>query len=128
MNDSNSPKPKHRWCRFSLRTLVIVVLVLGVFFGWLGSRLQRAATHRRAAAELLRVDAEIKSLGGGISYRYVEQPDWLSRMLGDPGVFDVKKVRMERAAEADLKLLQGLDGMLHSWELDLSLTGSPPAC
>ena len=42
MNDSDPHKPKR--CRYQLRVrmLLIAVLVLGVFFGWLGSRLQRA--------------------------------------------------------------------------------------
>jgi glucose-6-phosphate dehydrogenase assembly protein OpcA len=65
MNESDSPKPEERRpFQFSLRTLLIAVLVLGVFFGWLASRLQRAAGHRQAAADVRKTEAEIRRLGG----------------------------------------------------------------
>ena len=41
MNDS--PKPKRRWCQFSLKTLLMVMLVFTVTVGWGGPKLiQRA--------------------------------------------------------------------------------------
>ena len=122
MNDCRPPKPRLRWYQFSVRTLLIVVLVLGVFFGWLGSRLQRAARHRQMAAELHGVKAEVESLGGRI-YAYTDRPpNWLDKLLGDPGVFDVQTVTMGQAADADLKHLKDLSGVFHSWELDLTDT------
>ncbi len=118
MNDSVPPKRKRRWFQFRVRTLLIVVLVLGAFFGWLGSRLQSARKNRLAMAELQRVD---NSLGFTLHYHLAEEPpDWLDRLLGDPGVFDVEKVSMGRATQADWELLHSLDGMLHSWDLDLN--------
>jgi hypothetical protein len=33
---SEMPKPKRRWFSFSLRTLLIVVVVLSLLLGWLG--------------------------------------------------------------------------------------------
>jgi hypothetical protein len=50
MTDSDPPKPKGRWYQFRLRTLLLVRLVLGVLFGWIGSRLQRARENREAVA------------------------------------------------------------------------------
>jgi len=37
MNDSDPPKPKRRWYRFSLRTLLLFLLVAGIGFGWVCS-------------------------------------------------------------------------------------------
>ena len=45
------PKPNRRWLRFSLRTLLLIVAVFGVLFGWIGSAAlkvrQRQAYERR---------------------------------------------------------------------------------
>lgn len=52
MNDSSLPKLERRWYRFSLRTLLVLVVVLCVGFGWIGLRLRQARNDRRIVAEL----------------------------------------------------------------------------
>lgn len=51
-------KPKFRWYQFSLRTLLIVVWLLGPMLGWIGrpiyDRITREASHRAARAILLK--------------------------------------------------------------------------
>ena len=54
------PNPKRRWCRFSLRTFLAIVLVLGV---WLGSLVHRVNKQRKA---VLRVT----DMGGTVNYDY----------------------------------------------------------
>jgi len=90
--------------------LVIVVLVLGVFFGWLGSRLQRARRDRQAVAEVERVKAEIERLGGHFSYGFAEEsPSLLEKLLGDPRIFEVYKVVIQsRVGDAGLENLKSL--------------------
>ena len=51
-------KPKRRFFRYSLRTMLVVVLVLSVWLGWMANR---AAKQRRAVAL-------VKELGGSVTY------------------------------------------------------------
>jgi hypothetical protein len=60
---STAPKPRRRWWQFSLRTLMVAMLVLGVLFGLFAIRLERA---RRQAAAV----ATIRSVGGEVFYDY----------------------------------------------------------
>jgi hypothetical protein len=53
-----APKPRRRWLQFSLRTLLVLMLVLGCGLGWLAYKI-KAAREQRAA-----VDA-IHKMGGG---------------------------------------------------------------
>ena len=82
MNESDPPKPKLRWYQFSLRTLLVFVLVAGVGFGWIGARLQRARNNRQARAM-------IRSLGGEPASPVCpcpsKSPSWLNGVLRDPG-------------------------------------------
>ena len=58
----NKPKTKRRRFRFSLRTLLLLVTVASLGFGWLGYKL-RQAERQRAAVELLReLDAEVERM------------------------------------------------------------------
>ena len=61
MNDSNPPKPKLRWYQFSLRTLLIVVLVLGVGLGLLGRKVQRIRREEEAALKFVEMRGMIRA-------------------------------------------------------------------
>ena len=64
MNDFDSPKPKRRWYQFSLRTLMLLVLAVGMVFGWIGIRMRRAHTNRESVAEVRKTLAEIQAMDG----------------------------------------------------------------
>ena len=107
MNDSGSPKSdaleagdryrrlrrglsggndrKRRRFQFSLRTLLLFVLVWSVGFSWLGTRLHRAEKNREAEAEIQRVAFEIGNLGAAVRVEQ-ESRSWLENLLDDPGV------------------------------------------
>src|SRR5437667_6285916 len=58
----STPTSKRRWVpRFSLKTLLISVTILGAFFGYFGHHLRRVTIQRRIVAQL-------KQAGGSVFY------------------------------------------------------------
>ena len=73
-----TPAPKRRWIRFSLRGLLVLVTIVGV---WLGLQAQQVA-HRAQIRQL------IESRGGTLSeLSYTAgqglEPPWVWRLMGD---------------------------------------------
>jgi hypothetical protein len=87
MNNANPPKPKRRWYQFSLRTLLVLLLVAGVFLGW---RTHRARTNRQRVASVRNAVDEIEKLSGKVDWKYevLRDTTWLERMFDDPGGAD----------------------------------------
>jgi hypothetical protein len=78
-------KPKRRWFRFSLRTLFVLVTVIGVAAGWLANQLnwirQRHQTRDWARQH-------------GVEYYFEDTPQsWILRLFREEGI-DRMKVRM----------------------------------
>ena len=88
MTDSRPSKPKLRWYQFSLPTLLLAVLVLGVFFGLLGSRMQRAKENRRAMAKLHRVESGPDRVSFLPDVDFVETKDDYRVFLSIPGLIE----------------------------------------
>ena len=44
-----SPKPRRRWLQFSLRMLLVQVLLISVPLGWLGMKMREAREQQAAA-------------------------------------------------------------------------------
>jgi hypothetical protein len=91
------PKRKRRWFQFSLRTLLIVVVIVAIPCAWLGRKIEQKRREREAVAGL-------RDPGGTVLYDYeVEKegpagPDWLRRMLGENFFNDVVAVYFENHA------------------------------
>ena len=95
--------PRRRWRQFSLRTLLVAMLLLCILFGLFAIRLQRA---RRQAAAV----ATIRAVGGEVFYDYEQRyegrapavpskvPKWLFAWLGPDFFHDVIEVAMDSGA------------------------------
>jgi len=55
MNDSANPKFKRHWLQFSLRTLLVFMLLLSLPLGWFAMKMQRASRQREAVEAILKV-------------------------------------------------------------------------
>jgi hypothetical protein len=90
MNCMTAPKPKRHWSRFSLRTLLVFLLVLSLPLGWFALKLHKARRQREAVGAIV-------EMGGFVYYDYQLEkgsmlpdpaaepgsPAWLRRLLGD---------------------------------------------
>ncbi len=109
MSDSHPPRAKHRWYQFSLRTLLLFVLVAGIGFGLFGRELEHARHEKKAAEEL-------RKLGAGLD----DWPGWQEIVFGRdyPPIVQVN-LRGTREIDAALEHLAALE---HIEDLGLSGT------
>ncbi len=70
-----TPKPRRRRLQFSLRTLLVLMLVFGVAFGWLGFRLKQVTEQQEAVEAIQKL--------GGFVFPGVTGPAWLRNVLGE---------------------------------------------
>jgi hypothetical protein len=111
-----SPPFQRRWYQYSLRSLMIFVMVCGVLLGWGGSFYRRVHNQRRAVARA-------SALGGFVRYDYQYRngwpdanatppgPGWVRAMLGDDAFANVETIQFgnkESLRDTDLETLEGL--------------------
>ena len=116
-NPAQAARPRRRRFRYSLRTLLVVVTLVGVVLGvWV----QRAERQRRAVAAM-------REDGGKVMYDYEESrpravngdlpgPDWLCRLLGVDYFANVTHAHLSRSAtDATLSHLGDLTSLKSLW-------------
>ena len=113
-------KPKRRWLQFSLRTLLVLVLLVSVLCGWLRHKVNQSEQERRAVEAIL-------AMGGEVEYEHEQGrkgkptdppgPAWLRAILGDYFFADVQTVRYPSGV-GDASLVH-LDRLRHVGYLDL---------
>ncbi len=113
------PKPRLRWCQYSLRSLFLVTLALALWLGWICYK----ANQRRRAVEA------IEELGGSVLYDYQVDTDgfpipnatppgpaWFRNLVGVDFLADVinvslwdPEVYIQPVTDVDLIHLKRLD-------------------
>jgi hypothetical protein len=119
------PHRKLRWCQFSVKTLVLFVLLLSLLISWLGVKMRAVQKQRRS------VDA-VENVGGFVSYDYQLQeydddkgpppppgPAWLRRLFGDDIFANVVHVDCINCKESEV-VVRALDGLPHVQRLNLA--------
>ncbi len=114
-----TPLPRRRWFQYSLRTLMLFVLLWSLACSWVAVRMQRAR-RQHAAVEAIRL------AGGWAHYDYDNEeeqnpfaipselpeppgPRWVRKWLGDD-VF-TKVVSAKLMGDVSLDLVQDLPGL-----------------
>ncbi len=91
-----SKKRRLRWFQFSLRTLLLLTLVLAVLLATWKTSVQPYVAQKRAADKLAKIGAEIELAPG--------EPSWMRSLLGEAYTMDVVMVRLEGKEFADRDL------------------------
>jgi hypothetical protein len=113
---ADPPKRKRRWFQFSLRTLMILTLVISVPCALLGRKIERKRRERAA----LRT---IEECGGFVRYDYQSEeadglqaeppgPTWLRAVLGDDFFGEVTVFYSQIAGDAEMPRLKDALGQL----------------
>ena len=102
----STPKPRRRWLQFSLRTLVVLMLLLGAGFGWLAHEVDRARTQQKAVAAIEKLGGrvECEAVSGGMIRTAVA---WLGKLFGEALSGDITQVCLDGTQVSDA----GINGL-----------------
>jgi len=116
----STPTPRRRWLQFSLRTLMVLMLVFGAGFGWFAREVQRARARREAAKTIEKLGGRVtwQPPSGGIVQTAVT---WVGKLFGEDFSGDVVVVDLSDTQVTDAGLVH-LDGTTGMWHLYLSNT------
>ncbi|MCH8149518.1 MAG: hypothetical protein IH987_16295 [Planctomycetes bacterium] len=105
--EPDKPKPHRKW-QFSLRTLLVVLTVLCVFFGWLGWKVHRVNEQKKLVEW-------VREMGGAV-HRYYYQFD------EDGKRFRTQEISGVDLADSQVSNLTPLAGLKNLEWLDLNRT------
>jgi hypothetical protein len=109
--------------KFSIRSLLVLVVVAAVPCWWFGMKMRQAERQREAVQA-------IQEVGGGVSYDYQHTsmmghppgPAWLRRLLGDDFFADVRSVYFLNVGDVGDESLQHLESLRNLRLLSLDRT------
>lgn len=107
-------RPRRRRFQFSLRTLLLLTAVLGLFFGWLGKTLRRVQHQRRIVARIGRAGGSVyydyQLAGEHIDAKAPPGPKLVRMVLGEDVFAHVEAVQFEErdTKDRDLTVLKEL--------------------
>jgi hypothetical protein len=116
-------KVRRRWMSFSLRTLLLAVMLASILFGWLASKVRQARRQRVAVAAIEKIggvvkyDYEIKPDGGAIYNATLPGPPWLREWMGRDFVANVASVKISQW-KIPAKISIGFESMWHFVGID----------
>jgi hypothetical protein len=106
--DQMNPKPRRRWLQFSVRTMMVLMLVISVPLGWLAYKVRQAREQRA-------VVRQIQELGGTaghcVQFEPREKwpprvPSWLLNILGDDFFRTINYVALSGSKVTDAELVR----------------------
>jgi internalin A len=105
-----TPRHKFRLLRFSLRTLLVLTLVIAIACGWVGNRLARKRREATVIEGLssradVRLDYREVPVGGSAISFEPSGPEWLRKLLGENFFNEVVEIDFHDATDDDLKAL-----------------------
>jgi Leucine Rich Repeat (LRR) protein len=117
-----SVAPRRRGFSFSLRSLLIAVLVLGVFCGWVGNFLIRARRQQAVLATIREMGGDIDGLNLRRNFtqfpgEYAPGPRFLRSLFGDAAFVDIEHVSFPQ--DATDEQLAKLVGLPHLKDVDV---------
>jgi len=94
-------RPQRRWYQFSLRTLLITVLLVSLPLSWFGAKLEKKRRERRLISEIGRlctctVDCES---GESSSTTIAREPGWLQKLLGNDFFLSIERVSLDNVSD-----------------------------
>ena len=101
---SDRPKRKRRWFQFSLRSLMVLMILVGIGMTWLVAIKHRAERQKAAVETIVKgggsvdYDYQFRTLPSGV-VRYIDDatppgPTWLRSLLGDDFFTNVVSARI----------------------------------
>ena len=105
-------KPRLRWFQYSLRSLLLVMLLASIAMSWVAVRMQKARKQKEAVEE-------IKKSRGWVEYH--PGPAWLRNLLGEDCFATVVHVSLHSQI-TDAGFLKHLKGLTQLQQLDLNGT------
>jgi len=126
MPQTSNATPKHRWFRFSLRTLLIVVVLLSLPLGWFVRQAQRqrkAVEAIRKAGGLVWYDYELDEDGFSTGTEEPPTPAWLRELIGDDFFLDVVGVGVAEDTGVGDVVLEHVKGLT---KLEYLVLGGSP--
>ena len=85
---TDAPKPKRRWFQYSLRTLLVFVLVTSIGMSWFAMKMQKAERQKATVKVILELggtvvyDDKFQVSGHGGHNVTQPGPSWLCKPLG----------------------------------------------
>lgn len=100
-----SEKRRRRWYQYSLRAMLVFVLLFSIAMSWLGAELRRARNQLRAAKAITKA-------GGSIGYvdANTKVPEWLQQLVGKEFFRDLVRVSLAGTHVNDTVVAQ-LEGL-----------------
>ena len=102
--DEPKPRYRRRWLQYSLRTLMLFMLVCTFPSAWVGWKLDETRLEQA-------VVADVEALGGRVDYHKVKGPPWITRHFRKVKVVDFESLPITDDELQQLEGMAGLEGL-----------------